>query len=160
VQRTLVKVAGVLAAAALGVAAGSAIPQAGAAQRAGGQRLVMQTSFDVPVGGSGLVYAKLHNATTGGSKLTSRLSISSLTIAQEGGSQPLEVILRAATCDNANGFGALEAVVVPQDQTVHLDYPAAFRMPFVATLPASWCLYAATVPAGGRLLVSLVGTTL
>jgi len=39
VQRTLVKVAGVLAAAALGVAAGSVIPQAGAAQRAGGQRL-------------------------------------------------------------------------------------------------------------------------
>ena len=50
--------------------------------------------------------------------------------------------------------------VVPQDDTVHLSYPSAIRMPLVASPPASYCLYAETVRDNGRLDVTVVATTI
>jgi hypothetical protein len=146
---------------ALGAGAGALVvtqDAAGAARTTAGQHLVMQASGDL-VAGSGLFYLKLMNATSGFAKVTNRIAVSSITFAQLGGSQPVEVSIRAATCDNSNGFGALEYVVVPQNQTVHLSYPSAVRMPFVSNTPSSYCLYAETVRDGGTLDVTVVATT-
>jgi hypothetical protein len=151
-------VAAAVVAGAVGV--GSLIATPGAqASLATGQQVVMQASKELTLNGQpGLTYVKLRSALTGRSGLSGRFAVSSVTIAQFGGSQALEVSLRAATCDNSNGFGAIEDVVVPQDQTVHLDYPKAVQMPFVATAPTSWCLYAVTVRDSGTLKVSVVAT--
>lgn len=121
------------------------------------QPVLMKGSQDL-TGGAGLVYVKLRNARTGKAALSGRYAVSSATFAQFGGSQALPVALRMATCDNANGFGAFEDVAVPQNQTVHLDFPKAVPVPFVATAPTSWCLYAATVPDNGQLSVNVVAT--
>jgi hypothetical protein len=147
---------------AAAVAAGTLVTTqnaAGVARTTTGQHIVMQASGDLVVG-SGLFYLRLHDATRGTAKLTNRIAVSSITLAQLGGSQPIQVSIRAATCDNANGFGALEEVVVPQDQTVHLNYPSAVRMPFVSSTPSSYCLYAETVRDNGTLDVTVVGTTI
>lgn len=160
-KRKLVQsvVAAAVLAGAVGV--GSLVATAGAqAALSTGQQVVLQASKQLPASSPGLVYVKLLSAVTGRGPLSGRFAISSVTIAQFGGSQALEVSLRAATCDNANGFGALENVVVPQYQTVHLDYPKAVQMPFVATAPTSWCLYAETIADGGSLKVSVVATKL
>ena len=132
---------------------------AGAARATAGQHIVMQRQAQLTTSGKGLVEAKLFSAVNGGAKLGSRIAVSSITLSQFGGSQAIEVSIRAASCDSTNGFGALESVVVPQDDTVHLDYPSAVRMPLVANLPASYCLYAETVRDNGRLDVTLVATT-
>jgi hypothetical protein len=133
---------------------------AGAARTTAGQHIVMDGHATLTAAGKGLFYLKLHSAIDGTGKLTSRIAVSSITLSQFGGSQAITVAIRAATCDNANGFGALEQVVVPQDETVHLTYPSAVRMPLVANTPSSYCLYAETLRDNGRLDVSVVATTL
>jgi hypothetical protein len=158
-KRKLVQsvVAVVVVAGAVGVGSLIATPGAQAALSTG-QQVVLQASKDLTVNGQGLVGVKLLSAVTGRGALSGRFAISSVTIAQFAGSQAIQVSLRAATCDNANGFGATEDVVVPQNETVHLDYPKAVLMPFVATAPTSWCLYAETVRDNGTLMVSVVAT--
>jgi hypothetical protein len=152
---------GTLVIAGIGIAAASASSgRAAARQQAAGQRFVMQAAADLPSGPVGLKDVKLLNAVTGAGKLSGRVAISSITLAQADGSQAIEVALRAATCDDANGFGAVEDVIVPPNQTVHLTYPAALHLPFVASAPTSWCLYAETVRDDGRLMVSVAGTQL
>lgn len=150
------------AALALGGGVGSVLvtqSAAGAARTTTTQHLVMQAFAQLNSSLSSKD-VKLFEATRGTGKLSGRIAVWSITIAQMGGSQPLEVALRAATCDDTNGFGAIEDVVVPQNQTVHVSYPSAARMPFVATAPTSWCLYASTVQDGSNLHVSVVATTL
>ena len=108
----------------------------------------------------GTRYVHLLEATSRAGKLSARLAVSSITIAQMGGTQPLEVGILAANCDHSNRYGAIEDVVVPQNATVHLTYPNAVRLPFVADLPTTWCLFATTAQDGGNLHVSLVGNRL
>jgi hypothetical protein len=148
-----------VAATAVGGGIVVAMPSAGAdATLSSGDQVVLQASKDLPISQQGLVYVKLVSAVTGRGALSGRFAVSSVTFAQFGGSQAIQVGLRAASCDNANGFGAVEDVVVPQNQTVHLDYPRAVQMPFVASAPTSWCLYASTVADGGTLEASVVAT--
>ncbi|MDT4915770.1 MAG: hypothetical protein QOI15_211 [Pseudonocardiales bacterium] len=122
------------------------------------RHVVMQASAEL-TSGVGLKDVKLFDATTNSGKLSGRFAVSSVTVAQAGGSQAIEVSLRAATCDNSNAFGAVEYIVVPQDETVHISYPSAVRMPFTASAPTSWCLYAETVRDNGTLHVSVVATS-
>jgi hypothetical protein len=125
------------------------------------QQVVLQASADLsetnppPVG---LTYVKLLRADTGTGALSGRYAISSVTIGQFGGDQELPVILRAASCDNSNGYGELEDIVVPKGQTVQLNYPSPLQFPLVQSAPAAWCLYAATVQDNGQLHVTVVGT--
>jgi|1186.fasta_scaffold232779_1 hypothetical protein len=137
-------------------AIGSVLVGQSASALTSGQQVVLQASQDLT--SQGLIDVKLLSAVSGKGGLSGRVAISSVTIAQFGGSQAIGVSLRAATCDNANGFGSTEEVVVPQDQTVHLDYPSAMQMPFVATAPTSWCLFAETLPDNGTLTVTVVAT--
>ena len=154
----LIGVVGV--AAAVGAATLVATQNAsGAARTTAGQHIVMQRQAQLSTVGKGLFVAKLFNATSGVGKLTGRIAVSSITLSQFGGSQAIEVAILARSCDNANGFGGLEDVVVPQDDTVHLDYPSAVRMPLNPVVPASYCLYAETVRDNGRLDVTVVATT-
>jgi hypothetical protein len=120
----------------------------------------MQAKGQLSTVGKGLFDLKLRNAINGTGRIGARIAISSITIGQFGGSQAIEVSILAKSCDNANGFGGLEDVVVPQDDTVHLSYPSPIRMPLVANPPASYCLYAETVRDNGTLDVTVVATTL
>lgn len=141
------------------VGIGSLIASSGAqAAVSTGQQVVLQASKDLTTGQRGLADVKLLSAVTGTGALSGRFAISSVTIAQFDGSQAIQVSLRAASCNDANGYGATESVVVPKNETVHLDYPKAMQMPFVATVPESWCLYAQTVRDNGTLTVSVVAT--
>jgi hypothetical protein len=122
-------------------------------------QVLMQASADLTDNGQpGLADVKLLNATTAAAPLSGRFALSSMTISQLGGSQAIEVALQAASCDDANGLGAIQDVVVAPDQTVQLPYPTPVLMPFVPSVPASWCLFAQTVRDGGRLDISVVGT--
>jgi hypothetical protein len=123
-------------------------------------QVVLQATADLtetnppPVG---LTYVKVLRADTGTGQLSGRYGVTSITLGQFGGSQELPVILRAASCDNQNGYGELEDVIVPQGQTVQLTYPSPMQLPFVQSAPAAWCLFAATVQDDGQLHVSVVG---
>jgi hypothetical protein len=122
-------------------------------------QVLMQASAELTDNGQpGLTYVKLLNELTGAPSLSGHLAVSSVTISQFGGSQPIQVSLRAASCDNSNGLGAIGDVVVPQNQTVQLPYPTPVLMPFVPSVPASWCLFAQTVADNGSLSISVVGT--
>jgi hypothetical protein len=122
------------------------------------QQVVLQGSADLSIPQSGLTYVKLERALGSNTPLSGQLAVSSITISQEGGNQDIEVGIRAASCDNSNGLGELEQVVVPIGQTVQLTYPSPVVLPFVPSAPQSWCLFAATVQDNGTLHVSVVGT--
>jgi hypothetical protein len=160
------KIGSALVAAAIavgGTAAGVTIATqsaAGAARTTAGQHIVMQATGQLSTVGKGLFDLKLRSAVSGGGQIGARIAVSSITISQFGGSQAIEVAILAKSCDGANGLGGLEDVVVPQDDTVHLSYPSAVRMPMVANPPASYCLYAETVRDNGRLDVTVVATTI
>jgi hypothetical protein len=122
-------------------------------------QVLMQAEADLTDNGQpGLTYVKLLNETNGSPTLSGRFAVSSVTVSQFGGDQPIQVSLRAASCDNSNGLGAIGDVVVPQDQTVQLPYPTPVLMPFVPSVPAAWCLFAQTVADNGRLSISVVGS--
>jgi hypothetical protein len=148
--------------AGVGVAAASVATQASAQQRrtttTSSQRVWQ--AFAQLSEGPGTRYVHLLEATSHAGKLSARLAVSSITIAQMGGTQPLEVGILAANCDHSNAYGQIEDVVVAQNATVHLTYPNAIRLPFVAELPATWCLFATTAQDGANLHVSLVGNRL
>lgn len=147
---------------ALGTGAGALIATqdaAGAARTTSGMHLVLQGHATLSTVGKGLFNLKLHSAVSGNAKLTNRFAITSITLSQFGGSQAIQVSIHASTCDNTNGYGGLEGVVVPQDETVHLAFPGAVRAPWVAATPASYCLYAESVRDNGVLQVIVVGTT-
>jgi hypothetical protein len=148
--------------AGVGVAAASIGTQASAQQRrtttTSSQRVWQ--AFAQLSQGPGTRYVHLLEATSRAGKLSARLAVSSITIAQMGGSQPLEVAILAASCDHSNAYGQIEDVVVAQNATVHLTYPNAIRLPFVTELPATWCLFATTAQDGANLHVSLVGNRL
>ena len=159
------KLGGALAAAAVvvGTTAGVVIATqgaAGAARTTAGQHIVMQAKGQLSTVGKGLFDLKLRNAVNAGARISARIAVSSITISQFGGNQAIEVAILARSCDGANGFGGLEDVVVPQDETVHLSYLSAVRMPFTSGLPSSYCLYAETVRDNGRLEVAVVATTI
>ena len=147
---------------ALGAGVGSVIvtqSAAGAARTTTGMHLVLQGHATLSTVGKGLFDLKLRSAVSGNAKLTNRFAITSITISQVSGSQAIQVSIYASNCDNTNGYGGLEDVVVPQDDTVHLAFPGAVRAPWVAATPASYCLYAQSVRDNGVLQVMVVGTT-
>jgi hypothetical protein len=137
------------------VVTGTLIANPGAhAATAGSHQVLMQAIKSLKPGKNDTF--KLLNETTRLGGLSGTYAVSSATFSDIGSSGPLEVALLAATCTDSNGYGGVDDIVVPPNQTVHIDYPQALRMPFVSHTPGTWCLFAEVPQTDGIVTVSVV----